>query len=103
MRSMVRGQFHVNDILSSKELECSDIYSSQARVTNFDCVAHILECVRDGLKVEDEVHGSQLFFCVYEHLGPQHPFEVSNVDETEVRSNAPFICKENRETKPCFA
>lgn len=60
----------MNDVLSGKELGLSDVYPSQASVASSDCVAYVLKCVGDGLEAEDEMHGSQLSICTYEHLEP---------------------------------
>ena len=42
--------------------------SEPAGVTYFDRVAHVLELVKQGLKVEDEVDSSQLFVLLHRHL-----------------------------------
>lgn len=91
----MEGQLHVKDVFSSKELGCSDVYPSQARVTSSDRVAHGLEHVRYGLKAKDVVHGSQLFVLAYKHLGPKHSIKIGDIDEVGVRSNITFICKES--------
>jgi len=56
-------------------------------------VAHVLELIRQGLEVEDEVDSSQFPVFTHKHFKLQHLVKARDVDEVEARSYVSFIYK----------